>query len=123
MDRQSDRQSGDPLVYPRRGRVRGPSARSSSWWGKAWVRSFEETVLEASDLVTARALAPLPELLGYATPFLAPGTVCLFPKGARVEDELTEARRSWTMEVERVASASDPAGVILRLSDIARATG
>jgi len=51
------RQSGDPMVFPRRGRVRGPSARSSTWWGKAWVRSFEETVLEASDLVTARALA------------------------------------------------------------------
>lgn len=48
---------GDPMVYPRRGRVRGPSARSSTWWGKAWVRSFEETVLEASDLITARALA------------------------------------------------------------------
>ena len=48
---------GDPIVYPRRGRVRGPSARSTSWWGKAWVRSFEETVLEAGDLVTARALA------------------------------------------------------------------
>lgn len=52
-----DRQSGDPMVFPRRGRVRGPSARSSTWWGKAWVRSFEETVLEASDLITARALA------------------------------------------------------------------
>lgn len=49
--------SGDPLVFPRQGRVRGPSARSSTWWGKAWVRSFEETVLEASDLITARALA------------------------------------------------------------------
>ncbi len=48
---------GDPMVFPRRGRVRGPSARSSTWWGKAWVRSFEETVLEASDLITARALA------------------------------------------------------------------
>lgn len=51
------RQSGDPMVFPRRGRVRGPSARSSTWWGRAWVRSFEELVLEANDLVTARALA------------------------------------------------------------------
>ena len=48
---------GDPMVYARRGRVRGAAARASTWWGKAWVRSFEETVLEASDLVTARALA------------------------------------------------------------------
>lgn len=51
------RQSGDPMVFRRRGRVRGPSARASTWWGKAWVRSFEETVLEANDLITARALA------------------------------------------------------------------
>jgi uncharacterized Zn finger protein len=45
------------MIFPRRGRLRGPSARSSTWWGKAWVRSFEETVLEAGDLITARGLA------------------------------------------------------------------
>ncbi|MFL6155804.1 MAG: hypothetical protein ACJ72D_06935 [Marmoricola sp.] len=47
----------DPMIFPRHGRVRGPSQRSRTWWGKAWVRSFEETVLEANDLITARALA------------------------------------------------------------------
>jgi uncharacterized Zn finger protein len=52
-----DRHGTDPLVYPRVGRVRGPAARSTTWWGRAWVRSFEETVLDASDLVAARALA------------------------------------------------------------------
>ena len=36
----------DPMIFPRAGRLRGPSARSSTWWGKAWVRGFEETVLE-----------------------------------------------------------------------------
>jgi len=48
---------GDPLVFPRVGRVRGPAARSSTWWGRAWVRSFEETALDAADLPAARALA------------------------------------------------------------------
>lgn len=48
---------GDPTVYPRVGRVRGAAARSVTWWGRAWVRSFEETVIEPSDLVAARALA------------------------------------------------------------------
>ena len=47
----------DPLVFPRVGRVRGSVPRSVTWWGRAWVRSFEETVLDATDLVTARALA------------------------------------------------------------------
>lgn len=47
----------DPTMFPRVGRVRGPAARSSTWWGRAWVRSFEETVLEAADLTAGRALA------------------------------------------------------------------
>ncbi|RNM12682.1 hypothetical protein [Nocardioides pocheonensis] len=49
--------SGDPIVFPRVGRVRGGIARSSTWWGRAWVRSFEETVVEAADLRPARTLA------------------------------------------------------------------
>jgi uncharacterized Zn finger protein len=53
----SDTTPGDPLVFPRVGRVRGPAARSTSWWGRAWVRSFEETVVDAADLLAARSLA------------------------------------------------------------------
>jgi len=45
------------MVFPRVGRVRGPVARSTTWWGRAWVRSFEETVLDVSELTAARALA------------------------------------------------------------------
>ena len=47
----------DPMVFPRLGRMRGPVARSTTWWGRAWVRSFEETVYDASDLPAARELA------------------------------------------------------------------
>lgn len=47
----------DPLVFPRVGRLRGAVARSTTWWGRAWVRSFEETVVDAADLTAARALA------------------------------------------------------------------
>ncbi|MCW2755459.1 MAG: zinc finger domain protein [Marmoricola sp.] len=73
-------ETGDPLVFARRGRVRGPSARSNSWWARAWVRSFEETVLEASDLITARALARAGRLgavmviSGMASAVLDPGS-------------------------------------------------
>jgi uncharacterized Zn finger protein len=45
------------MVFARVGRVRGAAARSSTWWGRAWVRSFEETVLDAADLPAARSLA------------------------------------------------------------------
>ena len=47
----------DPIVLPRLARVRGATARSTTWWGRALVRSFEELTLEADDLGAARALA------------------------------------------------------------------
>jgi uncharacterized Zn finger protein len=49
--------SGDPMVFPRVGRLPGAVARSTTWWGRAWVRSFEETAVDASDLAAARTLA------------------------------------------------------------------
>jgi 16S rRNA (guanine527-N7)-methyltransferase len=73
-----------------------------------------------ADVVTARALADLPKLLAYAAPFLAPDGICLFPKGRRVEDELTLAKQTWTMQVERVANPADPSGIILRIKGLAR---
>lgn len=76
--------------------------------------------LEA-DLVTARALAPLPTLLPLALRHLAPGGACLFPKGATAEAELTAARAGWTMTIERFPSRTHPEATILRLSEVARA--
>jgi 16S rRNA (guanine527-N7)-methyltransferase len=72
------------------------------------------------DVVTARACAPLDRLLDLARPFLAPDTVCLFPKGERVEEELTLARKHWTMKVSVEPSLSDRRGVILRLQQVVR---
>jgi 16S rRNA (guanine527-N7)-methyltransferase len=75
---------------------------------------------EAFDVVTARALAPLPRLLALAAPFMGPGGVALFPKGAGAEGELTEALKAWHMDVRRFPSLSDPSGVVLELSEVAR---
>lgn len=72
-------------------------------------------------VVTARACAPLERLLGYAEPFLAPDTLCLFLKGGRVEEELTAAEKTWRMVVERIPSLSDASGTILRIRQVARA--
>ena len=70
--------------------------------------------------ITARALAPLIQLLNWAEPFLEPGTRCLFPKGQTGEDELTAAAKTWKMTVARIASISDPAGIIFHLSEVQR---
>jgi 16S rRNA (guanine527-N7)-methyltransferase len=75
------------------------------------------------DVVTARALAPLDRLLALAQPFLTEKTECLFLKGERVEDELTLARKHWTMTATLCQSVSDPRGVVLRLQQVAREHG
>ena len=72
------------------------------------------------DVVTARACAPLDQLLGLAEPFLGAGSECLFLKGERIEQELTIARKRWTMTVSACQSRSDPRGVVLRLQQVTR---
>jgi 16S rRNA (guanine527-N7)-methyltransferase len=76
----------------------------------------------SSDIVTARALAPLTKLLAYAAPFLRPpsgsetsdgSSICLFLKGAAWRDELTEAQKSWHIQCQDVVSITDPMGRIL----------
>jgi 16S rRNA (guanine527-N7)-methyltransferase len=77
----------------------------------------------SSEIVVARALAPLTLLLDYAEPFLrnaGKDATCIFLKGARAAEELTEASKCWTMTAERFPSASDPTGTILRIRDIVR---
>ena len=65
------------------------------------------------DVVTARALAPLPLLLSYARPLMGPNSVCLFLKGQNLGSELTEAHKYWKMETSQVPSKTDPSGAIL----------
>lgn len=79
-----------------------------------------------ADVVTARALAALDQLLAWAAPFL-PGDngdsgECLFLKGRGVDDELTLASKGWKMTIERIPSLSDSDGIILRLSEVHRAS-
>jgi 16S rRNA (guanine527-N7)-methyltransferase len=75
----------------------------------------------AADVVTARALAPLVELLPLAARFLNEDTVCLFLKGGQVEAELTTARRHWRMRVELHPSLSAPDGRVVLLREVHRA--
>lgn len=49
------------------------------------------------DCVTARALAPLHQLIGFAEPLMRQGTKALFLKGQDVEAELTEAAKYWNI--------------------------
>jgi 16S rRNA (guanine527-N7)-methyltransferase len=79
------------------------------------IEDFASATPERFDVVTARALAPLDRLIGYAIPLLKKGTVGLFPKGQDVEAELTQASKSWTIEADLVPSKTDPQGRIVRV--------
>ena len=60
------------------------------------------------DAVTARAVAPLPELLSIAYPLLKSGAQGLFPKGQDVDVELTQATKCWSIQASFVPSRTDP---------------
>ncbi|MGA7675769.1 MAG: 16S rRNA (guanine(527)-N(7))-methyltransferase RsmG [Rhizomicrobium sp.] len=79
---------------------------------------IEETARGVFDVLTARACAPLPELLEYAQHFAGPRTVCLFLKGQNVGVELTEARKSWRMKVREHPSVTHPFGVVLEIREL-----
>jgi 16S rRNA (guanine527-N7)-methyltransferase len=84
------------------------------------VKRAETLPAVEADVVTARAFAPLADLLGYAAPLMRPGGIGLFPKGRGVEGELTLARKAWNMAVERVPSRTDPSATILRIEALVR---
>jgi 16S rRNA (guanine527-N7)-methyltransferase len=70
------------------------------------------------DVVTARALAPLPRLLEYAQKFMATQSICLFLKGQNVGVELTEAHKYWNMKASQIPSQTDPSGAIVVVREL-----
>jgi 16S rRNA (guanine527-N7)-methyltransferase len=79
------------------------------------VADFAKAFRGDLDAVTARALAPLPELLSIAYPLLKSGTQGLFPKGQDVDVELTEATKCWTIQASFVPSRTDPKSRIVMI--------
>jgi 16S rRNA (guanine527-N7)-methyltransferase len=65
------------------------------------------------DYVTARALAPLPELFEMIAPFLKKGAKALLPKGQDLGRELTAATKNWNIEAHSVPSKTSKTGRIL----------
>ena len=69
----------------------------------------------APDVITARALAPVSKLMKLIENQVSTDTVCLFLKGASVEDELTELQTYSTMVAVNHPSLSGANGVVLEL--------
>ena len=74
------------------------------------------------DCVTARALAPLHQLIGFAEPLMTKGTKALFLKGQDVEVELTEATKYWNIRPHLHSSRTGGQGWIVELDQVERRT-
>lgn len=79
-----------------------------------------DSALGRVDCVTARALAPLHQLIGFAEPLARQGAKALFLKGQDVEAELTEATKYWTITPKLHSSRTGGHGWIVELDRIER---
>ena len=79
----------------------------------------EEQTLRV-DVVTARAVAAMEKLLGYAQPYLQRGAQGLFLKGEKAEAELIEAGKVWHFDGHLSVSRSDPRGRIVSVRSLRR---
>jgi len=79
------------------------------------IEDFVGRFAEPVDVVTARALAPLTDLLAAARPLLKKGAKALFPKGQDVGAELTEAAKYWNIQATSVPSRTEPKSRIIIL--------
>jgi 16S rRNA (guanine527-N7)-methyltransferase len=69
-------------------------------------------------IVTARALAPLPLLLDLAAPWLTDGAIALFHKGRDYRSEVEESTQRWSFDLIEHASVIDLQGAILEIRNL-----
>jgi 16S rRNA (guanine527-N7)-methyltransferase len=79
-----------------------------------------DSVVGMVDCVTARAVAPLHQLIGFAEPLVRQGAKALFLKGQDVEAELTEATKYWNIKSHLHSSRTGGHGWIVELDRIER---
>jgi 16S rRNA (guanine527-N7)-methyltransferase len=88
---------------------------------KIVIARSEEAPPAGADVVTARALAPLKQLLVWADRHRSDTAICLFHKGKDWQSELTEAGKAWDISCTPLASITDRDAVLLRIDAYQRA--
>lgn len=78
-------------------------------------------IITAPDILSARALAPLPLLLELSAPWLEAGTVALFHKGRDYRQEIEDSAHQWRFDLVEHPSLTDAQGVILEIRNLRRA--
>ena len=90
---------------------------------QARIESLDSEALQPQPaIVTARALAPLSELLDLSEKWLQKGATGLFLKGQDVDSELTETSKYWIIRAEKAPSRLAGGGVILKVEEVSRDT-
>jgi len=86
-----------------------------------------ETVLaswaEPTDVITARALAPLDQLLGFTAHLIAPDRPAAFLKGVDYRAELDKASQTWALDLVIHDSLIGEGSVILEIHRAVRKAG
>ncbi len=95
------------------------AARETGAPATVHAKRWQDMEPESFDVITARAFAPLPELLEAAFTFWNPHSVGVFPKGRGFENEIEAARRHWRFNVEPIPSITGD-GTILRVRELRR---
>lgn len=88
--------------------------------GQVFPERIENLPAQNADVVSARALADLSTLLGYAQRHMKSGGIALLSKGATWENEVEIARSEWSFNLDALKSETEEGSVILRIGDIAR---
>ena len=73
-----------------------------------------------ADVLSARALAPLPKLIEFTHLHRKTDGTSLFPKGAKYQSELDATRKSWHISCDINPSKTDAEAVILKIGAIER---
>jgi 16S rRNA (guanine527-N7)-methyltransferase len=84
------------------------------------IEDIVDSVPGPIDCVTARAVAPLHQLIGFAEPLVEKGAKALFLKGQDVEAELTEATKYWNIKPHLHSSRTGGRGWIVELDKVER---
>jgi 16S rRNA (guanine527-N7)-methyltransferase len=79
---------------------------------------IESLKVARPEVITARALANLSKLCGYAYEIGGETALCIFPKGQDVASELTEAAKYWHMDAERRPSLTSPGSAVLLVKNL-----
>jgi 16S rRNA (guanine527-N7)-methyltransferase len=84
---------------------------------------IEEVPSARAEVITARALAPLSQLLTWADRHRTDTAICLFHKGKGWQAELIEAMKDWDIEYQPLSSVTDRDAVILRIGSYTKSSG